>query len=108
MINKTTGTSSSGTCYLQNCAQSSTDTVPNDIRFTNSDGTTQLDYWVESSDANTARVSVESDFFGTGTNGFVQTKNGWFLGIVLPAALPVLFIVKDILESNHLTTERIR
>jgi len=108
MINKTTATSSSGTRYLQNHAQSWTGTVPNDTRFTNSDGTTQLDYWVESSDANTARVGVEFDSFGTGMNSFVHTKNGWFLTVVLPAALPVLFTVKDILESNHLTTEGTR
>jgi len=35
MINKTTGTSSSGTCCFGNHAQSWTGTVPNDIRFTN-------------------------------------------------------------------------
>ena len=47
--------------YLDNQALSWTGTVPNDIRFTKSDGTTELDYWIESSDADTAQVWIEFD-----------------------------------------------
>ena len=60
-VNKISGTSSNTVCYLQNHALSWTGTVPNDIRFTKSDGVTQLDYWIESSDANTAKVWIEFD-----------------------------------------------
>jgi signal peptidase len=32
-------------------------------------------------------------------NNFVHTKNGWFIAIIVPAFLLVLFIVKDILKE---------
>ncbi len=32
-------------------------------------------------------------------NAFVQTKNGWFIAIIVPAFILVLFIVKDILKE---------
>lgn len=60
-VNKTTGTSVAGVIYLQNHALSWTGTVPNDVRFTKSDGSTELDYWIESSDANTAQFALEHD-----------------------------------------------
>lgn len=60
-VNKAAGTDSAGVVYLGVAALSWTGTVPNDIRFTKSDGTTELDYWIESSDANTAQVWVEFD-----------------------------------------------
>ncbi len=50
-----------GIIYLANHASSWTGTVPNDIRFTKSDGTTQLDYWIASSSASVADVWVELD-----------------------------------------------
>jgi hypothetical protein len=34
---------------------------PNDIRFTKSDGTSLLDFWIESSDASTATIWIEFD-----------------------------------------------
>ncbi len=58
-INKGTGADSGSTVYLNNHALSWAGTVPNDIFFTASDGVTALDYWIESSDANTATVWVE-------------------------------------------------
>jgi len=60
-VNKTTGTSIPGTIYLQNHALSWASTVPNDVRFTKADGTSELDYWIESSDADTAQIVVELD-----------------------------------------------
>jgi signal peptidase len=32
--------------------------------------------------------------------GFIRTRNGWFLAIILPAALLVLWIVKDIIKES--------
>jgi signal peptidase len=32
-------------------------------------------------------------------NNFVRTKNGWFIAIIIPAFLLVLFIVKDIIKE---------
>lgn len=32
-------------------------------------------------------------------NNFVHTKNGWFIAIIVPAFLLVLFIVKDIIKE---------
>ena len=32
-------------------------------------------------------------------NNFVHTKNGWFIAIIIPAFLLVLFIIKDILKD---------
>ncbi len=60
-INKGTGTDSGATVYLENHASSWTGTVPNDVRFTGSDGSTQLDYWIESSGASTATVWVQNN-----------------------------------------------
>ena len=60
-VHKTTGDSSGAVVYLKNHALSWTGTVPNDIRFTKADGTTELDYWIENSDANTATVWIEFD-----------------------------------------------
>jgi len=56
-LNKGTGHDTSSSFYLDNHVLSSF----NDIRFTTSDGTTLLDYWIESSDSNTATVWVELD-----------------------------------------------
>jgi prepilin-type N-terminal cleavage/methylation domain-containing protein len=56
-VYKGTGTDSSGATYLNNKALS----WPNDIRFTKSDGITELDYWVESTTAASSTVWVEFD-----------------------------------------------
>jgi len=50
-VNKGTGDSSGAAIYLKNHALSWGSTVPNDLRFTKADGTTLLNYWIESSDA---------------------------------------------------------
>jgi hypothetical protein len=68
-VNKT-GTSSGSTCGLNGHAQSWTGTVPNDIRFTNSDGTTQLSYWIQSSTPTTAQVWIKFDSIGTSSTSF--------------------------------------
>ena len=69
-VNKTTGNSSGAVVYLKGHALSWTGTVPNDIRFTKADGTSELDYWIESSDANTATVWIEFDSIGTTDTDF--------------------------------------
>jgi hypothetical protein len=56
-VNRGTGSDSGGTVYLNDNALD----WPNDIRFTKSDGTSALDYWLEKSDANTATVWIEFD-----------------------------------------------
>lgn len=60
-VNKGSGSDSGATVYLNSHASSWTGTVPNDVRFTGSDGSTELDYWIESSDANTATFWVQND-----------------------------------------------
>ena len=56
-INRSTGTDSGSTVYLgTKCASDY-----KDIRFTKTDGTTLLDYWIESSTSTTATVWVELD-----------------------------------------------
>ena len=37
---------------------------------------------------------------------FVQTKFGWFLAIIIPAALLVLWLVKDILKASFSDAEK--
>ena len=37
---------------------------------------------------------------------FVQTKSGWFLAIIIPAALLVLWLVKDILKAAFSDAEK--
>lgn len=44
---------------LNSHALSWTSTVPNDLRFTDADGTTGLSYWIESSDTNIAYVWIK-------------------------------------------------
>ena len=56
-VEKGAGASSGSTVFLKNHAEN----FPQDIRFTKADGSALLDYWVESSDANTAIVWVEFD-----------------------------------------------
>ncbi|NMC36304.1 DUF2341 domain-containing protein [Candidatus Beckwithbacteria bacterium] len=56
-VNKNAGTDTSATVYLNNNVLDSF----NDIRFTQSDGQTLLDYWIESSTTDTVTVWVECD-----------------------------------------------
>ena len=60
-------------------------TVPNDLRFTRADEVTELPYWIESSDANTAKVWGKYNSIGTtdtyfcvyyGKSGDTTTSNG--------------------------------
>lgn len=65
-VNKTAGDSAGNVTYLDNHSLNWT----SDIRFTESDGETLLDYWIESSDANEAAVWVEFDSIGTEATTF--------------------------------------
>ena len=69
-VNKGAGDSSGNVIYLKNHALSWGSTVPNDLRFTKADGTTLLNYWIESSDANTAKVWIKFDSIGTTDTDF--------------------------------------
>ena len=69
-VNKGAGDSSGNVIYLKNHALSWEGTVPNDLRFTKADGTTLLNYWIESSDANTAKVWIKFDSNGTTDTDF--------------------------------------
>ena len=69
-VHKGAGDSLDDDCYLKSHALSWTGTVPNDIRFTKADGSTELDYWIESSDANNAVVWMEFDSIGTTDTDF--------------------------------------
>ena len=69
-VNKGTGTTTGAVVYLQNHALSWASTIPNDMRFATSDGSTQLKYWIESSDANTAQVWIKFDSIGTSDTYF--------------------------------------
>ena len=84
-VNKGMGVSSGDNVYLENHASSWTGTTPRDIRFTTADGSTLLDYWIESSDANNAVVWIEFDSIRTtytdfyiyyGKSGDAITSNG--------------------------------
>ncbi|MCK9626936.1 MAG: DUF2341 domain-containing protein [Bacteroidales bacterium] len=56
-INRSSGTDSGSTVYVDTKCNESYD----DIRFTKSDGTTLLDYWIEESDTDSATIWVEVD-----------------------------------------------
>jgi hypothetical protein len=58
-VNKGAGNDSGATVYLNNHAANWSDTVPNDLVFVRSDGMTQLDHWLEGSDASTGTFWVE-------------------------------------------------
>jgi len=59
-VHKGTGASSGSNIYLQNHALSwGADNIPNDLRFTKVDGTTELDYWVETPYADPNTVFIE-------------------------------------------------
>jgi hypothetical protein len=66
IIHRTTGSDSGLDVYIDTkCLESY-----NDIRFTKSDGTTLLDYWIESSDSSSATIWIEFDSIGTGATTF--------------------------------------
>lgn len=61
VINRSLGTDAAGTIYVgDRCASDYSD-----IRFTNPNGTTLLDYWIESSSSTTATVWIELDSVAT-------------------------------------------
>jgi hypothetical protein len=63
-INRSAGSDSGNVVYVgTKCLETYAD-----IRFCNADGITLLDYWIESSDANTAKVWIECDTLATGDN----------------------------------------
>ncbi|MFA5374575.1 MAG: DUF2341 domain-containing protein [Dehalococcoidia bacterium] len=61
-VSNASGTSSGSTVYLNGSSLS----WPYDIRFTKSDGSTLLDYWIETYDSTTATVWVEFDSIPAG------------------------------------------
>ena len=69
VVHRGSGADSRENVYLNNRSLS----WPNDIRFTGLDGTTSLDYWLESSDSNTAVfwVEVKEDLSAMGTTIFI-------------------------------------
>ncbi|MCL4435978.1 MAG: DUF2341 domain-containing protein [Thaumarchaeota archaeon] len=69
VVHKGSGTDSAENVYLDNNAKN----WPNDIRFTGKDGTTSLDYWMESYADYTATfwVKVNDDLSNTGTNIYI-------------------------------------
>jgi len=84
-VNKGVGDSSGAVIYLKDHALSWGGTVPNDLRFTTADEVTELPYWIESSDANTAKVWGKYNSIGTtdtyfcvyyGKSGDTTTSNG--------------------------------
>jgi hypothetical protein len=66
VVHRSTGSDSGADVYIGTKCETDYD----DIRFTKSDGTTLLDYWIESSDANSATIWVEFDSIGTGATTF--------------------------------------
>lgn len=69
VVHRGSGADSRENVYLNNRSLS----WSNDIRFTSLDGTTNLDYWLESSDGNTAVfwVEVKDDLSSMGTTIFI-------------------------------------
>lgn len=99
-VHKGAGDSVGDVVYLKNHSLSWTGTIPNDIRFTKADGTTELDYWIQDADANTAIIWVEFDPIGTtdtdfyvyyGKSGDTTTSNG-----------PDTFVLFDDFEDGNL------
>ena len=66
IVNRSTGTDSGTNVYV---GTKCLDTY-NDIRFTKSDGTTLLDYWIESSNSASSSIWVEFDSIGTSATTF--------------------------------------
>jgi len=95
-VNKGAGDSSGAVIYLKNHALSWEGTVPNDLRFTRADEVTELPYWIEFSDANTAKVwgkynSIETTdtyfcvYYGKSADSSVSNApNTFLLGEVFP------------------------
>ena len=65
-IYRSTGVDAPGKVYIGTNCEADYD----DIRFTASDGTTLQDYWIESSDANSAIVVIEFNSIGTSATTF--------------------------------------
>lgn len=61
-VNRSSGSDSGSTVYLNGKCQDDYD----DIRFTKADGTTPLDYWIESSTSTVATIWVEFDSLPNG------------------------------------------
>jgi hypothetical protein len=73
-ISRTVGVDASSTAYVGTKCESDYD----DIRFTTSDGSTLLDYWIESATTTTATIWVEFDSIAaspTATNFFLYYGN---------------------------------
>jgi hypothetical protein len=71
-INRSSGSDSGFTVYLDTKCESDYD----DIRFTTSDGTTLLDYWIESASSSTAKIWVEIDSIAASGNTAIYIHYG--------------------------------
>jgi len=69
-VHKGTGTSAGAVCYLGNKAESWAASIPHDVRFTTSNGETQLKYWIETSDTSSATIWIKFDSIGTTDTDF--------------------------------------
>lgn len=71
-VNRSAGTDTGFTVYVGTKCESDYD----DIRFTKADGTTLLDYWIESADSNTALIWVEVDTIAASGNTTIYLYYG--------------------------------
>ena len=76
-VRKGSGTSTGSDVYLNNYCKDDF----SDIRFTKSDGTTQLDYWVESYTSSSAVVWVELDSIPASPSdaNLWQIRSSWYM-----------------------------
>lgn len=65
---------------------------------TKGDALEEADPWLVTLDTVQSVYLFKIPYWGYVVN-FIQTKTGWFLAIVIPAALLVLWLVKDILKE---------
>lgn len=71
-VNRSAGADTGFTVYVGTKCESDYD----DIRFTKADGTTLLDYWIESADSNTAVIWVEVDTIAASGNTTIYLYYG--------------------------------
>lgn len=72
VIHSGTGSNSGNTCYLQNTCND----FPNDIRFTDNDGTTELSYFIEDETSDPIRTWIKvNDNLNTDQSIYIYTNN---------------------------------
>ncbi|NTW31413.1 MAG: DUF2341 domain-containing protein [Bacteroidetes bacterium] len=100
-IHRTTGTDSGADVYVGTKCESDY----KDIRFTKSDGTSLLDYWIESYDASSAIIWVEFDYIAASGNTFFYLYYG-NVGAVAVSNFDNTFIFGETWESSTRNTAR--